>query len=183
MKRKKIEEQIEIPKGVQVTVEGFNITVKGPKGEVKRIVKNPTIVIIKNQDNIVFTAEKTSKKEKKEVNTYAAHFKNMINGATVGHYYELKICSGHFPMNVSYAGGEIIIKNFIGEKNPRKLKIQQGVTVKVEGDKITVEHSDIEIAGQTAANIEQLTRRPGFDPRIFQDGIYIVKKDGKDIAQ
>ena len=55
-------------------------------------------------------------------------------------------------------------------------------TNKVEGEIVTVNHCDIEVAGQTAADIEQLTRRPGFDPRIFQDGIYITKKDGKNIV-
>lgn len=182
MATKKIQEEIELPQGVQANIEGLQITIKGPKGEVKRKISNPLLIIKKEGNSVIVTAEKSSKKEKKEINTYVSHIKNMINGATKGHYYELKICSGHFPMNVSIAGGELIIKNFIGEKNPRKLKIKAGVTVKVEGEKVTVEHSDIEIAGQTAADIEQLTRRPGFDPRIFQDGIYITKKDGKELT-
>lgn len=181
MTSKPIVEEIQIPKGVQVNIEKLVMTVKGPKGEVKRQIRNPTLIIKKEDDKVIFTAEKSSKKQKKEINTYAAHLKNMINGATVGHHYELKICSGHFPMNVSIVSGELIIKNFIGEKFPRKLKIKPGVAVKVEGEIVTVEHSDIEVAGQTAADIEQLTRRPGFDPRIFQDGIYITKKDGKSI--
>ena len=182
MASKQIIEEIQIPKGIQITIEKLSITVKGPKGEVKRSIKNPTLIIKKEDDKVIFTAEKSTKKQKKEINTYAAHLKNMINGATNGHQYELKICSGHFPMNVSIAGGELIIKNFIGEKHPRKLKIKAGVTVKVEGDIVKVEHTDLEIAGQTAADIEQLTRRPGFDPRIFQDGIFITKKDGKSIV-
>ena len=105
----------------------------------------------------------------------------MIKGSNEGHVYELKICSGHFPMNVSIQGKELVVKNFIGEKFPRRLKIQEGVIVKIEGEKITVEHTSKEIAGQSAANIEQLTRRPNFDSRIFQDGIYITVKDGKQI--
>lgn len=181
MTAKPIVEEIQIPKGIQINIEKLVMTVKGPKGEVKRYIRNPTLIIKKETDKIIFTANKSSKKEKKEINTYVAHLKNMINGATNGHQYELKICSGHFPMNVSIVNGELVIKNFIGEKNPRRLKIKTGATVKVEGDIVSVEHIDIELAGQTAADIEQLTRRPGFDPRIFQDGIYITKKDGKSI--
>ncbi|MBS3165081.1 hypothetical protein J4439_06645 [Candidatus Woesearchaeota archaeon] len=62
------------------------------------------------------------------------------------------------------------------------LKLRQGVQVKVEGSDIRVESVSRELAGQTAASIEQLTRRPGFDNRIFQDGIYIVEKSGKEVA-
>lgn len=181
MKIKKIEETLEIPKGVQITMDGRNITVKGPKGESKKEVRCPQVIIKIEGESVILTSTKVTKNEKKEVNTYAAHIKNMLNGADKGHHYELKICSGHFPMNVSVSGQEFIIKNFIGEKYPRKLKIKQGVQVKVEGDKVTVEHADKEIAGQTAASIEQLTRRPGFDTRIFQDGIYITKKDHKNM--
>jgi large subunit ribosomal protein L6 len=179
MKIKKIEETVEIPKGVQITIEGRIITVKGPKGEVKKEIRCPQVIVKEQDGKILLTSTKVTKKEKKEVNTYTAHIKNMIRGAEKSHVYELKICSGHFPMNVSVVGQELIIKNFIGEKSPRKLKILHGASVKVDGDKIKVEHVDKEVAGQTAASIEQLTRRPGFDTRIFQDGIYIINKDGK----
>jgi len=181
MKIKKIEEIVEIPQGVQVTIEGRSVTAKGKNGEIKREIKSPKVILKKEDSRIILTSSKVTKNEKTQVNTYAAHIKNMMSGASDGHTYELKICSGHFPMNVSVAGGELIIKNFIGEKNPRKLKIKHGVKVKIDGDKITVEHTDKEVAGQTAASIEQLTRRPGFDTRIFQDGIFITKKGQKDM--
>jgi large subunit ribosomal protein L6 len=42
-----------------------------------------------------------------------------------------------------------------------------------------VEGIDKELTSQTAALIEKLTRRPGFDKRIFQDGIFMIEKDGK----
>jgi len=50
----------------------------------------------------------------------------MIRGVTEGYTYKLKICSGHFPMNVSLKGDVLEIKNFIGESVPRKLKIKEG---------------------------------------------------------
>ena len=76
---------------------------------------------------------------------------------------------------------KLIIKNFLGEKFPRILKLKEGVDVKIEGDKINVQSSSKELAGTTASDIEKITRRPNFDTRIFQDGIYITNKDGKEI--
>ena len=105
----------------------------------------------------------------------------MLSGVKDGHKYVLKICAGHFPMNISMSGNQLIVKNFLGEKFPRVLQIKQGVTVKVEGDKVNVDSPDKELAGTTASDIEGLTRRPGFDTRIFQDGIYMIIKDGKEL--
>ena len=51
----------------------------------------------------------------------------------------------------------------------------------MDGENITVESADKELAGQTAADIETLTKRPGFDKRIFQDGIWMVSKGGKEL--
>ena len=85
-------------------------------------------------------------------------------------------------MNVSISNNELIVKNFLGEKVPRTLKIKEGTTVKVEGDNIIVESTNKEIAGQVSADIEQLTRRTGYYSRIFHDGIYMINKDGKEIS-
>ena len=84
-------------------------------------------------------------------------------------------------MNVSLKGQNFEIKNFIGEAFPRKLVLKENVTVKIEGDSITVTGINKELVSQTAASIETLTRRNGFDKRRFQDGIYITVKDGKQL--
>lgn len=182
MKVEKIEKKIEIKKGIEISIDNNIVKIKGPKGEVVRQIKNPKVNMKIQDNNILVWANNATKREKKEVFTYTAHINNMMKGANEGHVYELKICSGHFPMNVSVSGDELTIKNFIGEKAPRKLKLKDSVSVKINGDKIIVEHVNKETAGQTAASIEQLTRRHGFDTRIFQDGIYITKKDGKEMA-
>ncbi len=107
----------------------------------------------------------------------------MLRGVTEGHTYKLKVCSGHFPMSVSVKEGVLEVKNFIGEKVPRRLMIKDGVTVTAEGDVIVVTGHDKERVGNQAAAIEQLMRRPGFDRRIFQDGIYLTEKDGKEVPK
>ena len=70
----------------------------------------------------------------------------------------MKICSGHFPMNVAYNDGRITVKNFLGEKTPREIKITPDVQVKIEGDKILIEGTDKEAVGQAAGSIERLCR-------------------------
>lgn len=170
---------IELPKGVTFTLKDRVVIIKGPKGENQRKLADKYVKITQEGDEIVFNYDKNTKREKKKMYTAMAHIKNMIKGANEGYTYTLKICSGHFPMAVSLKGDTFEIKNFIGEQVPRRLKLKTGATVKIAGDIITVESPNKELAGQTAASIENLTKRPGFDKRIFQDGIYITNKDGK----
>ena len=84
-------------------------------------------------------------------------------------------------MNVRITVNKLVIKNFLGEKVPRTLEFKNGVQVKVDGDLIHVVSNSKELAGQVSADIEQLTRRPGYDTRVFQDGCYIISKDGKEL--
>ena len=170
---------IELPEGVTFNLQNRLITIKGPKGENQRKLADKLIKITQEGNEIQLSYDKETKREKKKIYTTIAHITNMIKGAKEGYTYTLKICSGHFPMAVTLKGDTFEIKNFIGEQVPRRLKIKQGAKVNIQGDMITVESSNKEMAGQTAASIENLTKRPGFDKRIFQDGIYIVNKDGK----
>ncbi len=176
MNPKELNEDVEIPEGLQVTVEHTDMTVKGPKGEVKKTFKMPYITY-KVEDNLLkIYAKRGTKREKKLVFTLKAHLKNMFQGVQEPHVYRLKICSGHFPMNVSLSGNKLSVKNFLGEKIPRVLKLKEGAEVKVDNNEITVTSVDKELAGQVAADIEQLCRITNRDIRVFQDGIYIIEK-------
>jgi len=180
-KKKKMGGAVNLPEGVSSVIDGSLITVKGPKGEMSKRLSDSFISIEVKDNIIILGSKRNSKREKIKIGSFRSHIRNMIKGVTEGHKYVLKICSGHFPMNVSVSKNEFIIKNFIGEKIPRTLEISDRVSVKVDGDNVIVESIDKNAAGQTAASIETLTRRPGFDKRIFQDGLYITSKDGKEI--
>ena len=182
MKIPKLTENIEILEGVQVDATGMTIKVKGTKGEIERTFMFPKIKSKVDGNKLVLTVLNATKREKMQMGTFKAHVINMIKGVVEGHKYKLKICSGHFPMNVSINGDIFTIKNVLGEKIPRTVKIKEGATVKIEGTEVTVESVDIENAGQVAADIEQLTRITNRDIRIFQDGIYIVFKSGKELV-
>ena len=97
-------------------------------------------------------------------------------GVLKGYEAKLKICSGHFPMTVSTDTEKVTIKNFLGEKVPRHSSMMKGVEVKVNGNEVIVTGIEKEAVGQTAARIEQSCRITNRDRRIFQDGIWIIRK-------
>lgn len=181
MKIKNLEKSIEIPEGITAQIEGRKISIQGEKGKVERLWKNPKIKAVIEGKEIKLRADKITNREKKDMFTLVAHIKNILKGVIEGHLYKLKICSGHFPMNVSMSNNVISIKNFLGEKIPRTYSIKEGADVKIEGDIVTVESCNKEIAGDVAASIERMTRVTNKDRRIFQDGLFIIVKDGKEI--
>ncbi|MBI4453197.1 50S ribosomal protein L6 [Candidatus Woesearchaeota archaeon] len=176
MKIKNYHETIEVPEGITVSLEKGMLTVKGKKGELKRNLFSPKIKMALEGNNISFSVHQLSKKEKTILGSTISHIKNMFTGVTQGFVYKLKICSGHFPMTVSVKNRELSVKNFIGEKIPRLLTLNPDVKVTVEGEVITVEANDVEIAGQTAGLIEKVGSRTGYDKRVFQQGIFITQK-------
>jgi len=173
-----LKEECELGQDVTASLNGRDLTIKGPKGEVTRTFLHPR-VLISVGNSVVVESAKATKREKKMVASYTAHIKNMIKGVQEPFVYILKICSGHFPMNVSVSGDDFTVKNFLGESVPRKIKLLPGSSVKVDGTKITVCRVNKEIAGQNSARIENLCKITDRDLRIFQDGIYITEKAGK----
>lgn len=179
--KKNLSKEIQLPLGVTARYEDGVLIISGDKGKVLRNVNFGNVNISIKEDKIILGNEKSTKMEKKMMNTNAAHIKNMVLGVTKPFEYELKVCSGHFPMTVKKDGNKVIIKNFLGEKVERICKIPEGVDVEINKNVIIVKSPDKELAGQASANFEKATVIKGRDKRIFQDGIYIIKKAGKAI--
>ncbi len=179
--RGKFAEEIALPQGVTATISGRLLAIKGPKGETVKEIRGRNIVISVEGSKIVLASETGSRREKKVIGSLRAHVVNMVAGVTDGHVYRLKVCFTHFPCTATVSGRKFVVKNFLGERTPRELVLLEDVKVKVEGADVVVESASRESAGQTAASIEQLTRRANYDKRVFADGIYITVKDGKDV--
>jgi len=175
-----MEKSIEIPDGIDISLEEYKVKVKGPLGELERDFYTRgfanIIKIQKDKNKIIISSSIDNKKYKAILGSISAHINNMIKGVTSGFTYKLKITYTHFPMNIEQKDNEIIVRNFLGQKDIRKGKILDGVKVEIKKDEIIVSGTDIELVGQTAANIEQATRLCGKDRRRFQDGIFIVEK-------
>lgn len=174
-----LKREIPLGNGVIAKLNGSTVTIKGPKGEVSREFRSQKITIHIADTKIDLMVMKATKREKTMLGTFESHLTNMVKGVQEPHLYKLKVCSGHFPMNVSVSGKDFVIKNFLGEAVARKVPLVPGVDVKVNGDYVTVISPDKELAGRMASAIENLCRITNRDRRIFQDGCYMTEKAGK----
>ncbi len=179
--KKELYQNIEIPEGVEVTINDDEITVKGELGENKRSFNIYNMTLEKKDDKIIIGSKKATKTEKKMMNTIAAHIKNMMKGVQEKFEYTLKICFSHFPFTVKHEGNKIIVNNFLGEKINRVVEMPEGAEIEINKDMITIKSINREIAGQAAANLEKVTKVRNKDIRVFQDGIYILNKAGRDL--
>ncbi len=179
--KKSIFQEIEIPEGVNAEVNDGHVKVSGPEGTLERRFKLGVIEMKKEGNKIVIGNAKATKKEKKMINTISALLRNMVKGVQKKFEYELKICYSHFPITVEVKGHEALIKNFLGEKIARKAKIPEGVDIDAGKEIIKISSADKELAGRTAANFELATKVGKRDRRVFQDGIFMINKAGKEI--
>jgi large subunit ribosomal protein L6 len=169
--------EIEIPQGVTVTVNGATLTAKGQKGENAREFRYPGIAVRMDAGKVIVETKKNDKQTKATVGTYASHIKNMVTGVSEGYEYHMKIVYAHFPIQVKIEGKDkVSIGNFLGERKARSANIVGNTKVVLNADKLVITGSNKESVGQTAANIEQACRIRKRDPRVFQDGIYVITK-------
>ena len=180
MMKKDLREEIEIPEGVSASVVNNEMIIKNDNGELKRKM-SPRVNTKIEGNKIILEAKQANKNKKKMFGTMVAHVKNMVRGLTEKFQYKLQIANVHFPMTAEHDKNknELVIKNFLGERKDRRIKLVEGVDIKIDKENIELESIDIEKAGQCAANIEKGTKVRNKDRRIYQDGIFIVEKPGR----
>jgi large subunit ribosomal protein L6 len=170
---------IELPDDVTAEMDHLDLTVEGDNGSVTRRLWYPDVGVSVEDDTVVIEAEADDAKTNSTVGTFESHVENMVHGVTDGWAYEMEVFYSHFPMQVDVQGEEVVIENFLGERAPRRTTVHGDTQVEVDGESITVRGPDIEDVGQTAADIEQLTRVTDKDVRVFQDGVYITNKPNR----
>ncbi|MDL0122435.1 50S ribosomal protein L6 [Halobacterium salinarum] len=171
--------EIEIPDDVTAEVNHLDLTVEGPEGSVTRRLWYPDVDVSVEDDAVVVASEVDDAKTDSTVGTFESHVANMFHGVSEGWEYKLEVHYSHFPMQVDVEGEEVVIQNFLGEKAARRTQIRGDTDVVVDDEEVTLSGPSIEDVGQTAADIEQLTRVTDKDTRVFQDGVYIVEKPAK----
>ncbi len=174
--------ELEIPEDASAEMDHLTLTVEGPNGSVSRRLWYPDVSVSVDGDAVVIESEETDAKTNATVGTFESHVENMLYGVTEGWEYKMEVFYNHFPMQVSVEGGEVVIKNFLGEKSPRRTPLRGDTEVQVDGEEITLTGPSKDDVGQTAADIEQLTRVTNKDTRVFQDGVYITHKPEKGVV-
>jgi large subunit ribosomal protein L6 len=168
--------EIEIPDDVSAETDHLELTVEGPNGSVTRRLWYPDVEVTVEDGVVAVAAENEDAKTNATVGTFESHVANMIHGVTDGWEYTMEVYYAHFPMQVNVEGDEVVIENFLGESAARRTPIRGDTDVQIDGETVTLSGSDKEAVGQTAADIEQLTKVTDKDTRVFQDGVYIVEK-------
>ena len=153
--------ELQIPDDVTADVDHLDLTVEGPNGAVTRRLWYPDVSVDVEDEMVVISSDADDAKTTATVGTFESHVQNMFHGVTEGWEYE------------------VVIENFLGEKAPRRTTIHGDTDVSVDGEELTISGADKEAVGQTAADIEQLTKVSGKDTRVFQDGVYITQKPRK----
>merc|ERR1712020_606962 len=172
---------VTIPEEVEASVKARVVTIKGDRGTLSKSFRHLAV-------DIFMTDKKTLKVEKwfglrKElaaVRTICSHITNMIVGVTKGYQYKMRAVYAHFPINcaISEENTLVEVRNFLGEKYVRKVRMHEGVTCKNSGqkDELIVEGNSIEAVSQSAALIQQSTSVKNKDIRKFLDGLYVSEK-------
>jgi large subunit ribosomal protein L9e len=105
----------------------------------------------------------------------------MIKGVTVGFEYKMRLVYAHFPINASVSDKKdsIEIRNFLGDKYTRRIKMLEGVQIEVstaQKDELILSGNDIQNVSQSAASIRHACTVKNKDIRKFLDGIYVSEK-------
>ncbi|RNA03806.1 60S ribosomal L9 [Brachionus plicatilis] len=174
-------EYVDVPDNVEILVKSRTVTIKGPRGTLRRSFKHARVDITKlNKKKIKVEKWFGTKKEVAAVRTICSHIKNMIKGVVKGYKYKMRYVYAHFPINaaITEKGSLVEIRNFLGERIIRRVNMYPGVTCSPSGqkDEIIVEGNDIELVSRSAALIQQSTLVKNKDIRKFLDGIYVSEK-------
>lgn len=121
------------------------------------------------------------KKKLASIRTTISHVTNMITGVTRGFEYKMRLVYAHFPININIVegGAKVEIRNFLGEKRVRVVKMLAGVTIARSDavkDELIISGNDVELVSRSTSLIHQICLVRKKDIRKFLDGIYLSGK-------
>lgn len=146
---------IKIPAGVTVELKDSKLFVKGPKGNLERVIDPRITLNITASEVAVDVANKDDKRERSLWGTYAAHVKNMVDGVVKAYQKKLEINGVGYKALMQ--GKDVKLE--VGYTHPVVYKMPESVTASVEKSILTLESPNRELLGQVASEIRAV-RKP-----------------------
>ncbi len=170
-------EAVIVPSGVDVTIAGSSITVKGPNGSLARVL--PAGVSVSKQDNtVVVTRDNDERDARARHGLVRTLIANMVVGVTEGYFKELDIIGVGFRAEAQGPGK---LKLALGFSHPVIVNAPTGITFEVPVQtRIIVKGADKEIVGQVAANIRDIRKPEPYKGKgVRYLGEKVLRKAGK----
>jgi large subunit ribosomal protein L6 len=166
-----------VPKGVEVSIAGAHITVKGPKGTLERDI--PGEITVREEDGQLLVERPNDERQNRALHGLVRSLvNNMVVGVNEGFRKELEI------VGVGYRAtpkGDNVLDLALGFSHPVSVKAPAGITFEVPTPtQIAVIGTDKEIVGQVAANIRAIRKPEPYKGKgVRYRGERVVRKAGK----
>ena len=168
---------VAVPSGVQINVQGSNVHVKGPKGELKRTF-SPLMSISLEDGQVVVTRKSDNAEERALHGTTRAVIANMVHGVSTGFTVVLEVEGVGYRAEMN---GKTLALH-VGYSHPVKVEPPDGISFETDAKtrQIKVNGFDREVVGQTAAEIRGVRPpEPYHGKGIRYAGEKIRRKAGK----
>ncbi len=167
---------IDIPAGVTITIDGQNVAVKGPKGDLSLRVKEP--IVAQMVDNQIVVTRPDDERDSRSLHGLTRTLiNNQIVGVTEGFQKSLQVVGTGYRMASKGQGVELQL----GFSHSITVEPPAGITFTVEGnDKLTVSGIDKQAVGEVAANIRKLRKPEPYKGKgVRYEGEHVRRKAGK----
>ena len=168
---------VDVPAGVQIQVQGSNVQIKGPKGELQRTFSSLIGIALEN-NQVVITRNSDSPEERALHGTTRAVIANMVHGVSTGFVVVLEVEGVGYRSEMD--GNTLVLH--VGYSHPVRMEPPAGISFEVElkARQIKVLGYDREVVGQTAAEIRRVRPpEPYHGKGIRYAGEKIRRKAGK----
>ncbi|EXX88970.1 50S ribosomal protein L6 [Paenibacillus darwinianus] len=167
---------IQVPNGVNITLDNSLITVKGPKGTLSRELHKDMKVVVAESE-ITIERPSDNKLHRSLHGTTRSVVANMVNGVTEGFSKNLELVGVGYRANKT---GDKVVLN-VGYSHPVEIVPDNGIEFEVPSNtKIIVRGIDKELVGATAAKIRSVREPEPYKGKgIKYEGERILRKEGK----
>jgi large subunit ribosomal protein L6 len=168
---------VPVPDGVEVTLDGLTVTVKGPKGELTRTMPEGVTLSRDDDGAVVVTRNGESRTERSRHGLVRTLIANMIEGVTAGYSKSLELVGVGY--RAAAKGSDLELQ--VGYSHPVTIEAPEGIAFEVpQPTRVTVSGIDKVLVGQVAANIRKVRPPEPYKGKgIKYEGEQIRRKAGK----